>query len=328
MDDVEFLSKERVTLRGRLILAFLSVALAFFALALYANFAVEFSEQVLEDLLVKSGLFALVQEARVSTVFHQALSEMCHIAKRNQDLIVLAAVLGGLFVIIIGYYVVKKIDEAFQLRHKITLSLHSTVQQQKELNEELRSEIKKRVLAEKELQEMAITDGLTGLYNHRYMNQFLHIEHNRALRYQHDLSVIMLDIDYFKNVNDSYGHGCGDVVLLGIAEILQYRVRSTDMIARFDAGQAVVARYGGEEMAVILPQTPVDGAVGLAEDLRRMIEAYTFYCEDVRINVTVSLGVAATTGDREETWSALLGMADAALYRAKNEGRNRVVRFS
>ncbi|MFH1215811.1 MAG: GGDEF domain-containing protein [Pseudomonadota bacterium] len=253
---------------------------------------------------------------------------------RSRLLIVAAAVLVILMVLLICLYLTRKTAAAFQVTQESNEAIRISLEKQRQLIRNLEQEIEHRKNVEadlqavnQELEDMAVTDGLTGLYNHRFMKQFLHMEHNRAIRHQHDLSVIMIDIDFFKKINDAYGHGCGDLVLLGIGEILQQRVRSTDMIARFDVDQAVVARYGGEEMAIILPETSLDGATGLAEDLRRMIESYTFHCEEVKMHITVSIGVAASTKEKDETWSALLGRADAALYRAKNGGRNRVEQF-
>ncbi|MCB2182175.1 MAG: GGDEF domain-containing protein [Desulfobulbaceae bacterium] len=265
------------------------------------------------------------------SILSDARGNMHAISRQNRIILAVAATMGVLLSLCIAFITVRKTENAFNLSKKINHDLKNSLEQQRQLNEDLAQEITRRKQAEKELQrvnveleEMAVTDGLTGLYNHRYMNQFLHMEHNRAIRHHHELSVIMMDIDFFKNVNDSYGHGCGDVVLCGIAEMLTSRLRSTDIIARFDADQAVVARYGGEEIAVILPETDVEGAGDLAEDLRKMIEHNTFHCEEVAIKITVSIGVAASSKDKKETWSELLGRADAALYRAKNQGRNRV----
>ncbi|MFZ5759991.1 MAG: GGDEF domain-containing protein [Thermodesulfobacteriota bacterium] len=250
---------------------------------------------------------------------------------RSRLLVVIAAALVFLLSLAGCLFTARKTITALRVTRESHEAFRTSLERQQQLIDNLEREIeqRKRIEAElhtanQELEAMAVTDGLTGLYNHRFMKQFLHMEHNRAIRHGHDLSVIMIDIDFFKKVNDAYGHGCGDIVLLGIAEILQQRVRSTDMIARFDVDQAVVARYGGEEMAIILPETPLAGAVGLAEDLRRMIESYTFHCEEVTMNITVSIGVAASSKKKDETWSTLLGRADAALYRAKSAGRNRV----
>ncbi|OKY75991.1 MAG: hypothetical protein BM485_06575 [Desulfobulbaceae bacterium DB1] len=266
-----------------------------------------------------------------NTVLPDAESAMHSSFAWSRLLLVVVAVLAILLALAICFLTARKTALSFRATQESNETIRSSLEKQQQLIYNLEQEIERRKNVEAELQaanqeleDMAVTDGLTGLYNHRFMKQFLHMEHNRAIRHQHDLSVIMIDIDFFKKVNDAYGHGCGDVVLLGIGEILQQRVRSTDMIARFDVDQAVVARYGGEEMAIILPETPLEGAVGLAEDLRRMIENYTFHCEEVQMNVTVSIGVAASTKAKDETWSALLGRADAALYRAKNGGRNRV----
>lgn len=159
------------------------------------------------------------------------------------------------------------------------------------------------------LQALATTDGLTGLRNHREFQNALECEFLRAVRYGSPLSLLMMDVDHFKEFNDEYGHPAGDSVLMEVASILTRESRS----------EAVVARYGGEEFAVILPNCGWEAAAGVAERIRRAIEAGPW---DLR-PITVSVGFA-TMIDRELNRSSLMARADAAMYQAKVSGRNQV----
>lgn len=162
--------------------------------------------------------------------------------------------------------------------------------------------------------ELSIIDQLTGLYNRRYMMNQLHQLMKRALIGGRPLSVIALDIDHFKSVNDTYGHAAGDEVLRDVAERLQANVRPID----------IVCRPGGEEFLVILPDTEGDRGAAAAERIRRSVAGEAFQLPNkTEIDVTLSAGVAILAG-MDDTASALLSRADKALYRAKNEGRNRV----
>ena len=172
------------------------------------------------------------------------------------------------------------------------------------------------------LNELAIRDELTGLYNRREMNRILWEDINRHRRNGRPISIIMLDIDHFKDVNDAYGHLVGDKVLQWIARILQEAVRSIDR----------VVRYGGEEFAVVLPETPVTEALQVAERLRQIIVANPFLLRQdegswpPQIPITVSIGVAQLPGDAD-SGDTLIAAADRALYIAKHQGRNRTVQF-
>lgn len=169
----------------------------------------------------------------------------------------------------------------------------------------------------KRLQELSITDGLTGLYNHRHFVHLLEIECNRALRYRRHLSLLMLDIDEFKQVNDGFGHPCGDLVLQHFANILRRSVRKTD----------IVARYGGDEFGILLPETKKSMAMRVSEKIRREVESHPFCWGDKSLPITVSIGVAAALQEGVRDWNGLLNAADQALYRAKDGGRNAVMDF-
>jgi diguanylate cyclase (GGDEF)-like protein len=168
----------------------------------------------------------------------------------------------------------------------------------------------RRAQDEEAIRRLASTDGLTGLANRRRFGELLEHEFQRARRYGFALSIAILDVDHFKRINDSYGHLQGDEVLKGMARLARGSVRSVE----------TVARWGGEEFALLVPQTELEETRGLAERLRRTIAAFRF--PEVG-QVTASFGVAAL--DAEENLDSLLKRADAALYRAKQAGRNRVV---
>ena len=165
------------------------------------------------------------------------------------------------------------------------------------------------------LRQMATLDGLTGLLNHGEMQRRLDAEIARSNRHKHPLSVILLDIDHFKNVNDTHGHPAGDSVLKWLTAKIRHGCRKSD----------IVARYGGEEFLVILPETGIRGAMQKAEKLRREIASVPFEEPGLTIPVTSSFGV---TGFRVgDTKQILLKRADEALYEAKKTGRNKVVQF-
>ena len=169
---------------------------------------------------------------------------------------------------------------------------------------------------------LAITDSLTGLYNRRHFNKLAEDEINRVLRYSRPLSVMMFDIDFFKHVNDSFGHARGDMVLKMVAKTTKEMIRITD----------IPARYGGEEFIVLFPETPVTGAASIAERLRRRIEDTTTQTEEGPITITISLGVSDYLGEtnskpNERILSEFISKADQALYASKNAGRNRVTTY-
>ena len=159
---------------------------------------------------------------------------------------------------------------------------------------------------------MTVTDGLTNLSNRKQLDATLQEEIPRARRHQRELAVLMLDIDHFKKINDTYGHLAGDSVLRGLASILQKRLRPNDRLGR----------YGGEEFCAILPETGLASAAKIGEELRALVEAHAFVADDKRISVTVSIGAGAL-GD-EMSMADLYRRADEMLYQAKRTGRNKV----
>jgi len=166
-----------------------------------------------------------------------------------------------------------------------------------------------------EIYRLTILDGLTQIHNRRYLVEFLEREVVRSQRHDRPLSVLMVDIDKFKSINDSHGHLCGDFVLRELANIVRGSVRKEDLFAR----------YGGEEFAVVLVETNREGAVGVAERIRQSVAEHPFRFEATPVNLTISIGVATTSGDLSMTPAALLKAADENLLTAKRDGRNRVV---
>jgi diguanylate cyclase (GGDEF)-like protein len=164
-----------------------------------------------------------------------------------------------------------------------------------------------------EIYRMTIVDGLTQIHNKRALFEALEKELMRARRYERDLALLMFDIDFFKRINDQYGHLAGDHVLRELARIVQERIRREE----------VFARYGGEEFVILLPETPLPGAAALAESLRARVANHAFVFQGERIPVTVSIGTALL-GENDKVASDLIQRADEKLYEAKRGGRNRV----
>jgi diguanylate cyclase (GGDEF)-like protein len=168
------------------------------------------------------------------------------------------------------------------------------------------------------LNERATHDGLTKLINYQRFQEVLDEEMYRSKRYKFPITLLMMDLDHFKKINDTMGHLAGDYVLRATAELLKKSLRKSD----------VAARYGGEEFAVLLPETPQEGAFILAERLREKLASSRFNYGEHAIYVTMSIGIAAYSPKTDSTNADLIKKADTALYRAKEEGRNRSYLFS
>jgi two-component system cell cycle response regulator len=175
--------------------------------------------------------------------------------------------------------------------------------------------IESTIADNRRLEELAQTDPLTKALNRRALSERLAAEMERVRRYSTTLSLLLIDLDHFKQVNDNHGHLAGDDVLVEVASMLLRVVRAVDL----------VARYGGEEFVVVLPETGAPGAEAFAERLRELIEAQSFVASrGAPIRLTASIGVSSFPGSGVESVEDLLSNADQALYRAKSEGRNRV----
>jgi diguanylate cyclase (GGDEF)-like protein/PAS domain S-box-containing protein len=180
-------------------------------------------------------------------------------------------------------------------------------------------DITDRKKAEEQLKLIASVDGLTGIANRRHFDKTFDLEWRRAMRSAKPLSLIIVDIDYFKNYNDIYGHLAGDSCLQKISHAIRDSLRRAGNFA---------ARYGGEEFIVILPDTNADEAHLFAESLREKIEYLNIEHKDSKVGstLTISLGVSTTIPKKDSSQVKLISLADKALYKAKQEGRNRVVR--
>lgn len=202
--------------------------------------------------------------------------------------------------------------QAVILSNRVTHSIN-------EVEELLR--VQQRLIGENEsLKDLTYIDALTNIANRRRFNETLEVEWARGIRHGRPLSLLMIDIDYFKPYNDAYGHGQGDICLQRVASILSSGLRRT---------VDFVARYGGEEFAVILPETDIEGAHSAGEHLRRQIEEAGLTHEHSLVAgvVTISVGAATVVPSTTESPYSLVEQADRALYRAKQHGRNRLVRF-
>jgi len=162
-------------------------------------------------------------------------------------------------------------------------------------------------------ERLTITDDLTKLYNYRYLVQYLEAEVKRCLRYKKRVSLLFIDVDGFKRINDTFGHLVGSLALAEIGQVLRRILRETD----------VVGRYGGDEFVVVLPETPLNGALVIAERIRKKIEDYEFVAQDLSIHLTISLGVA-NCPKHTLTAEGLIKKADAAMYRAKELNKNSI----
>jgi diguanylate cyclase (GGDEF)-like protein len=165
-----------------------------------------------------------------------------------------------------------------------------------------------------QLEKIGRVDGLTGLFNRRYWEEQFILEFKRDQRSDSPSALIMLDIDHFKKVNDTYGHPAGDEVIKALAGIIKKATRETDF----------AGRYGGEEFAIILPDTPVANVEFVSERIRRLVEKCTVVYDEVEINFTISIGISGFKQTYKDS-TQWLDSADKALYKAKESGRNRVI---
>ncbi len=189
----------------------------------------------------------------------------------------------------------------------------SAIEQSRSEKERLEHLVKMRT---REIELLSQTDSLTGLWNRRHLEETLESEFKRAKRYSNELSIMIIDLDHFKNINDTYGHMAGDEVLREISARIKKCQRETDFIGR----------YGGEEIVVILPETDLHTASKVAETIRKTIEKEPVEFEDEIINVTTSIGISSLRNEHEN-YATLFSEADEALYNAKKLGRNRVEVF-
>lgn len=212
---------------------------------------------------------------------------------------------------------------ALALENRYLLDEHDDLKRQlerevDERTEELKSALEKLSEAHMILQELTTIDTVTGIRNRHYFDEVYYQEWRRAVRQQYPMTIILLDIDHFKKVNDTYGHLSGDECLAAVAK---------DIDSMFNRPSDIVARFGGEEFIVILPYVELANARDLAEQVRKRIEHHRISANGHRISVTVSVGVASIQPTDGMDPKSLIGHADVALYQAKSRGRNSVATF-
>lgn len=176
-------------------------------------------------------------------------------------------------------------------------------------------DLHKKINKIEKMNKLVVTDELTQCYNRRYINEKLPVDMENAKKESEELSIALIDVDYFKNINDKYGHLVGDLILKELINIIQSNIRSTvDWIAR----------YGGEEFLIVFNGTPKELAYKLLRKIKMLVEKNIFKYEDININITISIGIAAL-GEEVKNVEELIGDADKNLYKAKENGRNLIV---
>lgn len=186
---------------------------------------------------------------------------------------------------------------------------------QRELYQNLEALNQELSIANEDLNRLARHDALTGLYNRRVLEEMLTIESSRSMRTKRGFGVAIADIDNFKKINDTYGHDCGDKVLIKLAALFLKGVRITDN----------VGRWGGEEFLFVFTETSCEGAMIVIERIRHAVEQEEIFCSDQRIKVTITMGLSFHQGD--EKGKNMLEEADQALYQGKKTGKNKVLCF-
>ncbi len=218
---------------------------------------------------------------------------------------------------------------SFALAHRMRILKEDNERIQLEANENLERRVQERTLeldeallglskANEQLKDLSHIDGLTAINNRGYFNEQFEFEWQRAMRVRSPVGLLMVDIDHFKNFNDTYGHLGGDACLKMVAQTIQQAIkRPADRCYR----------YGGEEFSVLLPHTDLEGSVYIAETICRAVEALDFRIDGVRVPVNISVGVSSVIPERGTPCESLISFADQALYQAKRNGRNRVESF-
>jgi diguanylate cyclase (GGDEF)-like protein len=232
-----------------------------------------------------------------------------------------------LFSFLLAYHINLVRKESLDSREKLieqqktesTRLFHTVAEKTKELNrakKEIEKELKKKIELEKHLQHLASTDPMTNLYNRRRFFEISDLEVSNSKDNKESLACLVLDIDHFKSINDTYGHDVGDKVISAVSKLMVLNTRSKDHIGRI----------GGEEFAILMPKTNSEAAYLIADRLRKNISKHTIAIDghDATIKITVSIGLSKLEDDKSETIHTLLKRADTALYKAKHNGRNQV----
>ncbi|KTD31031.1 sensor histidine kinase [Legionella moravica] len=314
----------------------LSYSVTGFYFLYYLKHHLEHIEQVCTFVLVQSYIMAITlyllnfpYTLRLS-FFFLLMSTALFLKGRKQGLFWMMAIMSAIFIgdvffiNLIGYSHLDVLVSSFAIicLYFIVNSYEQVKEQQTEdlrtLNLELERKVQERTdelrranqLLEQEkltLKKLSVTDQLTGLYNRYKVKELFEYEKKQINRYNTDLSVIIIDIDFFKSINDSFGHIVGDLILLELANLLRKSSRSSD----------IVSRWGGEEFLIVTPKTSLEQAAILAEHIRQVIKLHQF---SHGIHITVSFGV--TSFQKNDTLESIILRADDALYKAKNSGRD------
>lgn len=262
------------------------------------------------------------------TLFNRSISYLASVAVLSAVLALLAVFLQFSWLVLVIFILTALMAVLIfrQENQSNHLEVDSTESEPIAEKDELESKVQERTFelnialqeleeANKELQEKNTIDELTGLYNRRFYDQKILAEHRRSRRNLTPLSLVIIDIDHFKKVNDNYGHLAGDECLVAVAACLKQCLRrSAD----------IMFRYGGEEFCAILPETDSKGAFALAEELRESVAACKVSYGGVVINLTISCGTSTYLQQKDIQPAHLFAAADQALYQAKNSGRNQV----
>jgi diguanylate cyclase len=262
-------------------------------------------------ILMGSGIAAMHYTAMMAVTFElsdEPYSTRYTVNAKHIDLFALILVVAlVLFGALISAYLDRKTNHDLRLANERLAEMHTRlVEREKELNE-----------AVSKLQELSIRDGLTGVYNRRFFNETILAECKRATRGKYPVSLLLLDIDCFKGLNDRHGHLAGDACLRRVAQVLSKTLRRAS---------DVIARYGGEEFAIILPNVGEDNAVKVADILCQAVRDLKIFNEGSTVSeyVTLSVGACGRTADAITSPEEMINAADQALYRAKKDGRDRV----
>lgn len=262
----------------------------------------------LEQLLVVLGIYLLIPNRLPYAVTAAAFATVGYVALTHASL---QGAWGGTTEVAMALLAVNCVGVLFGHRvHRLDRLQFLDLTEERRLREALEDEVQRREQLEDELRQLATTDSLTGAVNRRHFMELAAKEVNRSRRYGRPLSIMLIDLDNFKRINDTLGHSTGDQVLIRLARILRRELRKSD----------VFGRLGGDEFAVLAPELDEEAASQMADRLRAAME---FQLPDSELVVTISVGVARYA-ESEESIEPALQRADQALYRSKHEGRNRV----